>query len=134
MTKGTATERRRAKRRPILDTFSIFVVVPRKGVHRLQICDLSDEGIGFELDTEGESYADFNVNTGDSLGVRLYLTQSLYLPLSVEIARLEERGGVRRVGASFSDKNGQSYRAFSSFLKMLDGLVDVVQIEQQPVV
>jgi hypothetical protein len=121
-------ERRRTRRRPIISTFSLFVVIPRKGPHRLPIHDLSDAGIGFDLDTEGEESGDFNVKEGESLDIHLYLNQSLYLPLSVRIMRLEERNQVRRIGAEFSEEDA-GFKAFQAFLQMLDSIVDVVKIE-----
>src|SRR4051812_38244614 len=109
-------ERRKAKRRPVISTFSLFVVVPKKGIHRLNINDLSEEGIGFELDTEGEDPGEFPIKQGDSLDVRFYLNQSLYLPLTVKIMRLfEGTGGIRKVGASFADLKSPGYQALSSF-------------------
>lgn len=133
MSVDTANERRQAKRRPILKTFSIFVVVPKKGIHRLQLNDLSEAGVGFDLDTEGEVYADFPIKIGDSIELQLFLNQSLYLPLVVEVARLTDRGEIRNVGAifgeSFKEKNSKHYQALCSFLKMLDNISGVLEIK-----
>jgi hypothetical protein len=125
-------ERRRARRRPVLETFSLFVVIPKKGIHRLAIHDVSDLGIGFDLDTEGESPADFPLTSGNSLDLRLYLNQSLYLPLTVEVVRIEDRNTVRRVGAEFAQRDSGNYKGFLAFLTMLDSVIDVVRIEEQP--
>ncbi|MEK6705593.1 MAG: PilZ domain-containing protein [Bdellovibrionota bacterium] len=128
----TMAERRLAKRRPILETFSIFVVVPKKGVHRLKLGDLSEIGIGFDLDIEGEPQAGFPMASGGEIGLRLYLNQSLYLPLVVKVVRVEKREGFRRVGATFSDAGGKVHNALVSFLHMLDDVIDVAKIETQP--
>lgn len=125
-------ERRKAKRRPILDTFSIFTVVPKKGIHKLVVHDLSELGVGFDLDTEGEVHADFPVSPGSGLELRLYLNQSLYLPLGVEVVRVDERGPIRKIGARFDDKTSASYKAFLAFLQLLDSVIDVVRIEEHP--
>src|ERR1700751_1407622 len=90
-----AEERRRSKRRPILDTFSLFAVVPKKGVHRLQVHDLSDLGMGFDLDIDGENFDEFPINPKEKLSVHLYLNQSLYLNLEVQVMRIEDARGVR---------------------------------------
>ena len=129
MSKKSATgpggvERRRARRRPILDSFSLFITIPKKGVHRLRIHDASELGLGFEFDTEGELIDDFPVAPGEAVDVRLYLNQSLYLPLSVSVARVQPGEAGRRVGAEFSERSSPSYRAFQSFLALLDQLVD----------
>lgn len=129
--KPGGVERRRARRRPILNTFSLFVVVPKKGVHRLTIQDVSDFGIGFELDTEGEDQAAFPIAAGEKLDLRFYLNTALFLPLTVEVVRLQERDGVRYVGAEFSDKSSRGFQALQSFLTMLDAIMDVVRLDSE---
>jgi hypothetical protein len=118
-------ERRKARRRPILETFSVFAVVPKKGPHRVPIHDVSDLGVGFDLDTEGELPEEFPLAQGEKLEIHFYLNQSLYLPLEVDIVRLERAGGVRKVGASICDKSTRPYKAFLAFLAMLDALSDI---------
>ena len=73
-------ERRRSRRRPILETFSMFCVVPKKGVYRLPGARReSDQGIGFDLDTEGEELHGFSLKLGVSRSrVHFYLNQSLF--------------------------------------------------------
>ena len=117
---ASATERRKARRRPILHSFSLFVVVPKKGVHRLDIHDVSEVGIKFSFDTEGEDLAVFPINQGDPLDIHLYLNQSLFLPLSVSVTRVDTQSGIRRLGGEFTDLNSAGYRAFASFLNTLD--------------
>ncbi len=138
MSKGSAkeaksgrdgAERRRSKRQPVLDTFSLFVVVPKKGIHRLPIHDVSLEGIGFDLDMEGESPSDFPIKVGETVEIRLYLNQSLFLGLSVKIARLVEKNLVRRVGGEFAEKSGKGFKAFQSFMRTLEDIIDSAQID-----
>jgi hypothetical protein len=116
----TGAERRRAQRRPILESFSLFVVIPRKGSHRLRVYDASDHGLRFDLDLEGESSAGSPIKPGEELEVNLYLNQSLYLPLTVKVVRVEEQGTLRRVGSEFK---GKPHRAYLSFLGLLDELL-----------
>jgi hypothetical protein len=122
-------EKRRSPRRPVLDTFSVFVVVPSKGMHRLPVHDLSEHGMGFDLDTEGENFADHPLKQGDRLEVHFYLNQSLYLPLNVELVRLQEAKGVRQVGAQFTESGAKGHQAYLAFLQMLDQLEDVAQVK-----
>ncbi len=129
-TDSNVIEKRRSKRRPVLDTFSLFVVVPKKGIHRLQVHDVSDFGIGFDIDTDGEVAADYPLKNGDRIELHFYLNQSLYLPLTVDIVRLEQVKTVRRVGAELNKKESAALKAYLSFLKMLDEIVDVAQVTQ----
>jgi hypothetical protein len=122
-------ERRKFKRRPVLDTFSLFAVVPRKGPHRVPVHDISDQGLAFDLDIEGEEASVFPVARGESLEVQLYLNQSLYLPLQIQVARLEEKGSIRVVGAQIQDKTSKAYKGFLSFLTMLDSITEGAQID-----
>ena len=126
--KETGIERRRTNRRPILSTFSLFIVVPKKGFHRLMVHDVSELGIGFDADTEGEEAEGFPLKEGEKLEVRFYLNQSLYLPLEIRIVRLETRNHIRRIGAEF-DSNDKNYNAFKSFVEMLDAIEEVGLIE-----
>jgi hypothetical protein len=123
-------ERRKTKRRPVLDTFSLFVVVPKKGMHRLQVHDLSEGGLGFDLDIDGENFDEFPAKVGEQIEVHLYLNQSLYLPLAAQIARVEDTKTVRRVGAEIVEKGSPSAKAFAAFLQMLDVVTEAGQIAQ----
>lgn len=124
--KGQKQERRKVRRRPILATFSVFCVVPRKGVHRLPIHDVSEQGIAFDLDTEGEDLQDFRVTTGETLDVQFYLNQSLFLPLSVKVIRVEDGPAVRKVGAELIP-GGKGHEAFLSFVAMLDAVGEFME-------
>jgi hypothetical protein len=127
----TGIERRRARRRPILATFSMYLVIPKKGLYKLTVHDISELGIGFDLDVEGESSSDFPVQIGDKLDSRLYLNQSLYIPLSLQIARVEDKPIVRRVGAEFQEHESINYKAFLSLLGFLDKMADALQVDTE---
>jgi hypothetical protein len=117
-------ERRRARRRPILETFSIFVSIPKKGGHRLRILDLSEKGIGFEFDAEGESIAAYPVTEGEVIDLSLYLNQTVSLPLSVTVVRIEERNGVRKIGGEIQEQDSKPYTALVAFLNFVDRLAE----------
>ena len=125
------SERRKALRRPVLGTFSLFLVIPKKGPQRLYIHDLSELGLGTDLEVEGEEDMGFSLTLGESLEVQLYLNQSLYLPLNVRVARLETINGVRRMGSEFSERTTQSMKALKAFVKMLDEILEVAEIQGQ---
>jgi hypothetical protein len=122
-------ERRRARRRPILATFSVHLVIPKKGLYKLTVHDLSELGIGFDIDVEGESAADFPVAIGNVIETRLYLNQSLFIPLSIRVARVEEQRIVRRVGAEFQNQLSTDFKAFLALLSFLDHMADALQVD-----
>lgn len=122
-------EKRRARRRPVLDTFSLFAVVPDKAPLRLPIHDVSELGIGFGLDVEGEDQSLFPVKQGEQLEIRLYLNQSMYLPLAAKVARVVDSNGVRKIGAEFVAKSSKGYKGLVAFIEMLDEIVEAVRLD-----
>jgi hypothetical protein len=125
-----ASERRRSNRRPILDTFSLFAVVPKKGVHRLPVHDLSEQGIAFDLDIEGEAHEQFPIAIGEKIELLLYLNQSLYLPLSGKVMRVDDKSEVRKIGAELSDTGSASFKGYAAFLQLLEVLAESGQIDK----
>jgi hypothetical protein len=116
----TPAERRKAKRRMILDTFSLSVVIPKKGDLRLPLLDLSELGLGFEVELEEDESALMSLRADEQMELHLYLNQSLFLPLKVTVKRLIPRGKRRQVGVEFVQQGGSSHSAVVAFLKMLD--------------
>lgn len=127
----SSPERRRSPRRPVLDTFSLYVVVPSKGPGRLRVKDVSDQGIGFDFDLEFEDPRTFSVSPGDSMEILFYLNQSLALPLSIEVARIAQQDpdAPRLVGAELRDIQSPAHQAFLAFVKLLDKLKDVAVVQ-----
>lgn len=123
------SEKRGSPRRPIVDSFSLFVVVPSRGLHKLPIHDISESGIGFTIDVDGEDTAGRPHHVGDLLDIRIYLNQTLYFPIQVKVARTEKKGSVRRIGAEFTDMKSKSYRGIKSFIEMIDRIADIAQYD-----
>lgn len=115
-------ERRRSSRQSILDSFNLFVSIPKKGGHRLRVQDLSLNGVGFDLDTEGEVEQDFPVKEGEIIEIQLFINRSLHIPLTVEIKRLMNQGGVRFVGTEVKKEANKAYDAFQSFVNLVEQL------------
>lgn len=117
-------ERRRADRRLILETFAIFLAIPTKGPHRLQVVDLSENGIGFNLDIENESLSDYPIRVGDEVDLKLYINTSLHIPLAIRVVRIETKKTGRFIGAEFQKKGPEYLKTLNSFLQMLDSMVE----------
>ena len=121
-------ERRRFERRMILETFALSAVVDGKGGQRLPIHDLSEMGIGFDYDTEGELISDFPLKEGDKLSIHVFLNRALSIHLDVKVMRIRDRAGVRQVGAELSNKRSTGVKAIIAFLKMLDEIQPMAEI------
>jgi hypothetical protein len=111
------SEKRRARRREILDRFSFFVTVPKLGLARHRVHDVSELGIGFTLSTLGE----FKLVKGEECELHFYMNPTLYLPLRIRVVREEDGAEEQRVGAEFTESpTGNS--AWSPFVKLIDEL------------
>ncbi|MEO5970353.1 MAG: PilZ domain-containing protein [Bdellovibrionia bacterium] len=120
-------ERRKAKRIPILASFSISLVVPKKGMHRLHIYDVSEKGIGFILNIEEEFSSSNPTEVNDLLEINLYLNSSLFLPLSIRVVRIDDtQTGERRIGAKFEKRDSETFTALLAFLTFLDKILGSV--------
>lgn len=126
----SANEKRRSMRRPILDTFSMAVVVESRGDLKLKVHDISDHGLGFDIDIEGEELSVFSPKIGETHSIRLYLNQSLFIPLKIKVARLDKRGSNRVAGVEIQENGSKNQDAFLAFIKVIDALADVGKIQK----
>lgn len=122
---SSGAERRKSRRRPVLESFALFAVVPKAGSHRLPVHDLSDDGMRLDLDADGEGPDNVAVAVGDLIDVHLYVNRSLYLPLTLKITRVETQDSVRRLGVQLQELTSPTSAAYGQFLKMLDLLAEV---------
>lgn len=125
----TGIDRRGAKRRPILESFSFFVVVPKKGFHRLRVVDMSESGVGFDYDIVGEMKEAFPVALGETFDLQFYLNQTLYFPLHVKVMRIDDSKVLRRVGAEFTITGTPEHQGLCAILDMIDLVSEVVQFD-----
>jgi hypothetical protein len=111
-------EKRKAKRREILERFSFYVCIPKLGYARHKVIDISELGIGFEIDTMGE----FKVETHEVCELHFYMNQSLYLPLHIQVVRHLDKEEQQQVGAIFVDTQKNEHRPFDTLVKLVDQL------------
>ena len=126
------SERRRSKRRPILETFSLAIVLKNKPDLKLRVIDISDHGLAFEIDIDGEALSEYTPRANDTLSVSLYLNQTLYIPLKVKVIRISKNKENRSIGAELLDQKGKSHQALLGFLETIDRLVEVAEITELP--
>ena len=111
-------EKRRAKRREILERFSFYVCIPKLGYSRHKVNDISEIGIGFEIETLGE----FKLNQGEICELQFYMNQSLFLSLQIEVVRHLESETTQQIGASFVDIQSNPQLTFNTLVKLVDQL------------
>ncbi len=115
-------ERRRAKRRAILDTFSFFSTLSNSIHHRTRVHDVSDLGVAFDFDADFPLGESFLPKVGDHLTIQLHLNPSLSIPLNIKVVRIDKQSTCTRFGAEFTDPSGSFYVAFKAFLAFIDSL------------
>jgi hypothetical protein len=128
-TEKEGIDRRGSRRRPILESFSFFVVVPKKGFHRLRVVDVSESGVGFDYDIVGEMKEAFPVKHGETFELQFYLNQTLFLPMHVKVMRIDDSKVIRRVGAEFTTTGTPEYQGLCAVLDMIDRLSETVQFD-----
>lgn len=93
------THERRKVRRTILSEFiGAFIVVPNRGLHRVSIYDISEDGIAFDIDLgEGQLGKD------EEVAMRVYLNNQTYFPFIAKVANVRAipAEGVTRHGCGF---------------------------------
>ena len=91
-------ERRKVKRTILTEFIGAVAVIPQKGLQKVALYDVSDEGLAFDLELD-EGY--FRV--GDEIAMRVYMNKTTYFPFIVTVSNVREIDGegVYRHGASF---------------------------------
>jgi len=109
-------ERREVKRTILTEFVGAFVVVPQKGLLKVAIYDISDNGIAFDME---ESEGKFNA--GDEVAMRVYLNQHTYFPFTVLVqnSRWIDDESVQRHGANF-DKETVNQESLYHFVKFIE--------------
>lgn len=108
---------RRTVRRTILSEFvGACVVVPQKGLQKVALYDISENGLSFDMDPELGQFT-----SGEEVAMRVYLNHQTYFPfiLKVAKARFITDEGVHRHGASFV-KGTVNNEALHHFVKFIE--------------
>jgi len=109
-------ERRAVKRTILTEFISAHMVIPNRGLQKVAIHDISDNGIAFEFGAEEGAFGKH-----EELAMRVYLNSQTYFPFFVKVksCRLIEDQGVYRVGSQF-DKESFNSEALSHFVKFIE--------------
>ncbi|OFZ30408.1 MAG: hypothetical protein A2622_08340 [Bdellovibrionales bacterium RIFCSPHIGHO2_01_FULL_40_29] len=111
-------ERREVKRTILTEFVSAMVVLPEKGLLKVAIYDISEEGISFDVDFE---QGQFQVD--EDVSMRVYLNSKTYFPISIKIKHLKEEKdeGVVRHGAVFM-KGAATDAALQYFVRFIESV------------
>ncbi|MBX2988741.1 MAG: PilZ domain-containing protein [Bdellovibrionaceae bacterium] len=112
-------DERRELRRTILTEFvGAFVVVPERGLLRVSLYDISDDGLAFEMDLEQGSYQEH-----ERVAMRIYLNHKTYFEFVVQVKwrELQEQQGIIRHGTMFV-KNTVNDVALKHFVKFIEAV------------
>lgn len=109
-------ERRQVKRTILSEFIGAFVLVPRKGLLKVALFDISDNGVAFDV---AEAAGHFSV--GEEVAMRVYLNQQTYFPFVVKIQNIRgitEESSFRH-GAGFvkGTINDQALHHFVRFIE-----------------
>lgn len=118
------TEERRKGRRTVLSSFiGAFCVVPRKGLLKVALHDVSERGVAFDIEVK---HGQFPI--GEEVPMRVYLNQDSYFSILVKIqnCRLADDEGVYRHGAVFL-KGLVSDQALHHFVKFIENVSQSLQ-------
>lgn len=109
-------DRREVKRTILTEFVGAFAILPEKGLMRVAMYDISDNGVAFDIEA-----AEGRFNRGDEVAMRIYLNHTTYFPFTVTInnARFIEDEGVVRHGAGFL-KGALNEVALSHFVKFIE--------------
>ncbi|MBC7467667.1 MAG: PilZ domain-containing protein [Bdellovibrio sp.] len=111
-------ERREVKRTILTEFVSAMVVLPEKGLLKVAIYDISEEGISFDVEHE---YGQFKVD--EEVAMRVYLNHKTYFPISVKVKHVidEKVEGILRHGSVFQ-KGAGTDAALQYFVRFIESV------------
>ena len=111
------TEERRKGRRTVLTSFiGAFCVVPRKGLVKVTLHDVSEQGLSFDIDVKTGQFP-----VGEEVAMRVYVSQDSYFTLTAKIqnVRAGDEEEVYRHGAVFAQATITD-QAIHHFVKFIE--------------
>lgn len=117
-------QERRQVRRTILSEFiGAFVLIPEKGLLKVNMYDISENGIAFDVDAAAGHFA-----LNEEVAMRVYLNQQTYFPFVVTIQNMRRMNDedVFRHGANFV-KGSINDEALYHFVKFIETVSAALQ-------
>lgn len=116
-------ERRLVKRTILTEFVGAFVVVPQKGLLKVSLYDISENGLAFDVETNLGKFA-----KGEELAMRVYLNQHTYFPFIIKVRNVRQEGDENsfRHGADFvkGSVNSIALRHFVKFIETVSASLE----------
>lgn len=111
-------ERRQIKRTILTEFVSAMVVIPEKGLLKVAIYDISEQGISFDIEFDQGSF-----KADEIVSMRVYLNHSTYFPITVQVKHIieETTEGVIRHGTVFLNQPSTD-AALQYFVKFIESV------------
>lgn len=111
-----AQERRQVKRTILSEFVGAFALVPRKGLLKVNLYDISENGLAFDVEGEAGHFA-----VGEEVAMRVYLNQQTYFPFVVRVQNVRgiDEEDTFRHGANFLKETVNS-EALHHFVKFIE--------------
>lgn len=112
-------ERRRVKRTILTEFVGAFVVVPQRGLVRVSLYDISENGLSFDM-----AQVAGRLKEGDEVAMRVYLNQQTYFGFFAQVITVRDfsevsEEGLTRTGVHFvaGTINEQALHHFVKFIE-----------------
>ena len=109
-------ERRSARRTIFNEMMSSMVVIPERGLLKVFLHDISDDGLSFDTAIEDGSF-----KVGEEISMRIYINHKTYFPVKMTVRHLKqdiESGSIRH-GATMI-KEAQNDVVLQYFVKFVE--------------
>lgn len=109
-------DRRQVKRTILSEFIGAYVILPDRGLLKISIYDISDDGISFDVPIENGHFQD-----QDEVAMRVYMNHKTYFPFVAKVVNLRrfDEDGVVRHGANFM-KGTINDVALHHFIKFIE--------------
>lgn len=111
-------ERRKIKRTILTEFVSAMVVLPEKGLLKVSLYDISENGMSFDTEYDQGAF-----KADEEVSMRVYLNHKTYFPITLQVKHVndEKIEGVMRHGAVFL-KQPSTDAALQYFVKFIESV------------
>ncbi len=118
-------ERRQTKRTILTEFIGAFIVLPKQGLQKIDLYDISETGLGFDMQKQfGQMKA------GEEVAVRIYLSQKNYFGFTAHVAnvRFIQDEDVYRHGCKMISHT-QNEEALYHFVKFIESVSMNIKVD-----